>query len=286
MSESRNPGPGVPSVEIDLREVWSIWRAQWHWIVGITLAFALLALVFALTATPRFRAEVVISEVKDGGAGGPVSLAGQLGGLANLVGVNLGALDGTSQLSMAVLRSRMLVEEFIRRNQLLPSLLARAGPDAPATLWHGVNSFQEDVLLIQQDPRTGLVTVAITWTDAATAARWANDLVALTNEIVRARALQNAERNISYLRKQIDQTPVVELQRVMYNLIETETKTLMLANVREDYAFVVVDPAVPPEIRVSPKRTLMVVLGTLVGGFLGLMFAFARATVRNLRLRS
>ncbi len=271
--------------EIDLLEVWRTVRTYQYWIAGITAAFALLAVFFALTATPRFRADVVISEVTSEGAGGAASLAGQLGGLASLVGLDLAALDNSSQVALAVLRSRMLVDEFIRRNRLLPILFSSRELDTPPTLWFGVDDFRRNILKIQQDPRTGLVIVSVTWTDPVIAAKWANGLVALANEIVRGRALQTAERNIKYLKKQIELTSVVEMQRVIYNLVESETKTLMLASVREEYAFVVVDPAVPPELRVSPKRTLIVVVGTLLGGFLGIMFAFAHATVKRLRQR-
>ncbi len=271
--------------EIDLLEIWRTVRTYQYWIVGITAAFALLAVVFALIATPRYRADVVVSEVTNNGTGGAASLAGQLGGLASLVGVNLAALDNNSQVAMAVLRSRMLVEEYIRRNDLLPILYPPQESGTPPTLWLGVDNFQRNILEIQQDPRTGVVIVSVRWEDPDIAARWANGLVALANEIVRGRARQSAERNIKYLKKQIDLTPVVEMQRVMYSLVESETKTLMLANVREEYAFVVVDPAVPPELRVSPKRTLIVVVGTLLGGFLGIMFAFACATVKKLRQR-
>jgi uncharacterized protein involved in exopolysaccharide biosynthesis len=62
----------------------------------------------------------------------------------------------------------------------------------------------------------------------------------------------------------------------MYNLIESETKTLMLANARAEYAFTVVDPAVVPEERVSPRRTLMVLSGLFIGMVVGVLIAWVR----------
>ena len=103
--------------------------------------------------------------------------------------------------------------------------------------------------------------------------------------MLRTRALRNAESSIDYLRKLVQKTDVVELRSVMYKLIESETKTLMLANVHEEYAFVVVDPAAAPEFRHTPKRTLIVVFGTLFGGFLGLMYAFVHDLLRREWLR-
>jgi uncharacterized protein involved in exopolysaccharide biosynthesis len=286
-ADDREPaaGQGAPPAEIDLLEIGRTLHDYRYWIAGITVAFALLAVVFALTATPRFRADAAVSEVSSAGAGGLSSLAGELGGIASLVGVNLAGLDSSNQFGMAVLRSRHLVEEFIRRNDLLPVLNNAQDAENSPTLWRTTDSFRRNILKINQDTRTGVIVVSISWTDPVAAADWANGLVALANEMIRERARQTAERNIKYLKKQIEQTPVLDMQRVMYNLVESETKTLMLANVREDFAFVVVDPAVPPEIRDSPKRTLIVIVGTLVGGFLGLMIAFAHSTVVKLRKR-
>ena len=64
-------------------------------------------------------------------------------------------------------------------------------------------------------------------------------------------------------------------------MIESQTKTLMLAEVNPDYAFQVVDPAVIPELKAKPKRSLIVVISVLVGGMVGILFVLIRAAVRN-----
>ncbi len=61
--------------------------------------------------------------------------------------------------------------------------------------------------------------------------------------------------------------------------------TLMLANAREEYSFMVIDPAVAPEIRFSPKRKQLVVLGTLLGGIFGLFLIAVRRVIRIIRLQ-
>ncbi len=266
--------------------VLDLWRTMWSYriaIASITGVMCALSVVFALVAPPKYRAEAVLSEVEDRTMGGG-GLAGQLGGFASLVGMNLGGMGASSRESLAVLRSRALAEEFIRRNELLPVLFDKPDPDAPPSVWRGALLLREGILQIQQDPRTSLITVAITWKDPQVAADWANGFVALANEMLRTRALRNAESSIDYLRKLVQKTDVVELRSVIYKLIESETKTLMLANVREEYAFVVVDPAAAPEFRHTPKRTLVVVFGTLFGGFLGLMYAFVHDLLRRERL--
>ncbi len=265
--------------EIDLITLWLVvWRAKWSILLACALCGAV-AIALALTATPLFRAEVVVTEVKDGGMNASSSIANQLGGLASLAGISVGG-NGSSQQYQAVLRSRHLIEEFVTREHILNVLIAKS---KQPSLWFAVNQFRDNVLSLHEDKIKGTTVVGIEWTDPQTAARWANAFVALANEVIRSRALSDSERNIAYLNGQISKSNVVELQRVMYSLIESETKTLMLANARAEYAFSVVDPAVPPEIRTSPKRTLMVALGIIVGLFIGILNAFVRF---NLRRRS
>jgi uncharacterized protein involved in exopolysaccharide biosynthesis len=218
--------------------------------------------------------------VRDRGMAGTTSVVDQLGGIASLAGVNLPAADNSTLEAQAVLQSRSLAEAFITRYDLLPALLSDQ-PSNSRTTWAGVEHFKDDVLGIQEDARKGTTTIAIDWTDPVVAARWANEYVALANEVIRSRAIEESTKNIAYLNHQISQTTVMELQRVMYNLVESETKTLMLANARSEYAFTVVDPAVPPERRISPKRTVIVAVGLVTGLMLGLMVAFAHDSFRR-----
>ncbi len=259
----------------------ALWRIGWNSRYLLMLCSGVCGLVglyIALTATPIFKAEVVVSEVHDGAMGGGASsLVNQFGGLASLAGINL-PTNGADRTAPAVLQSRRLVEEFIKSQNLVPVLLAdRKEP----TLWKAVKEFREGVLVIREDKRTNLTTVAMSWKDPAVAARWANDFVALANELIRARAESDSSRDIAYLNKQVAQTNVVDLQRILYNLIESETKTLMLANARTEYAFKVVDPAVTPELKTSPKRTLIVIFATIFGFVIGLAVIFVRRAIAD-----
>jgi uncharacterized protein involved in exopolysaccharide biosynthesis len=272
--------PGDDPIDDGL-DLAAIWRVLWGYkflIVGTSLVFGLVAVYLALTATEMFRAEVIVTEARDGTMGSSGGLSSQLGGLAGLAGINLGGLAGANNESRAVLHSRRLVEEFVKRNDVLSKLYVP--PRQPRSLWHGVQDFRKDVLDIAEDTRNNVTTIAIEWPDPAIAAQWANDFVGLCNELQRTRALEESNKNIAYLNDQIAKTTVVELQRVMYSLIESETKKQMLANAKTEYAFTVVDPAVAPEARVSPRRTIMVLFGLALGGFVGVIAAFVHNLIR------
>lgn len=245
-----------------------IWRYK-YFIVLVALACGGLAVAVALSTTPIFRAETVVTEARNESMGAAASLSGRFGGLASLAGINVGR-SGVGQEARAVLRSRRLAEEFVRRNELVGELAPAA---APTSMWHAVNTLRDTIVSIREDEDRGTTTIAVEWTDPEVAARWANDYVALANELIRTRALNESAENIKYLNEQISKTDVVEIQRVMYDLIENETKTHMLANAREQFAFTVIDPAVAPERRIWPRRTLMVMTGGAIGGTVGVLLA-------------
>ena len=264
--------------EIDVVSLfWIVWH-QKYLVLAISLLFGVIATVLALTATPLYRAQVVVTQVKDSGMGGAGGLMGRLGGLASIAGLNLNP-NGPDAERAAVLASRGLIEAFVRRYNLTQLLNKNA--KGSVTEWSAVERFSRSVLDMHEEKLKGTTVITIDWLDPVVAARWANDFVGLANDLLRDRAMQESTRNIEYLNKALADTDVVEIKRVMYQLIENETKNLMLAHGRLEYAFTIVDHAVPPEVRVSPRRTLMVISGLFIGGFVGSLIAWVRNVVRR-----
>jgi len=240
----------------------------------VTFIAGAIAVVMSLLATEIYRAEATIVLVRDQRmTGSAAPLLNQLSGLATLAGVTLPGAARTEQ-AQGLLASRRLAEEFIKRYDLLPVLWENADHKEDQSMWLAVNDFREGVLDIAEDARRGTTTLYIDWKDPEVAARWANDYVALCNELMRNRAIDETTRNIKYLNEQIAGTNVLELKQVMYDLVQNEMQTLMLANAREEYAFSIIDPAVAPEMRISPRRRVMVMIGLVLGAGFGCAIAF------------
>ncbi len=277
--------PREPALEegIDLIVLGRVIQRYKLVILACTLLGVAAAVAFVLTATPMYRAEATITEVHDSSLGNSNAIAGQLSGLASLAGVNLGAAGGQNRDAQALLKSRRLAEEFIQRYKLTDVLLADS--HAPHTLWYAQTYFRKKVLNIDEDRRAGVTTLSVYWSDPKLAAQWANDYVALSNELIRNRAAAEARRNIEFLKDQLKQVSSVDVQHAMYNLVENETKTLMLAQGRPEFAFSAIDPAVTPEQRASPKTVIVVPVGLVSGLFAGMLIGIARYKLVQYRLR-
>jgi len=63
------------------------------------------------------------------------------------------------------------------------------------------------------------------------------------------------------------------MQESIGRLLETELQKLMLAKGNREFAFKIVDPAFVPKERLRPKRAMIAIIGTLLGGLIGVFAA-------------
>jgi uncharacterized protein involved in exopolysaccharide biosynthesis len=272
-----------PEEPIDWAGYWRVLVEQRKLIGIITAATTLIALVIAFVLPPVYRAEVLLAPVSEEKSEGLGALAGQFGDLAALAGINLGTRKDKTNEYVAALKSRALSIAFIKDQNLMPVLFAskwdaqkkqwKDSNDTP-TEWDAFKIWDEQVRHVSFDRRAGLVTLIIEWTGPNLAAQWANDLVRQVNNRLRTEAVEEADRSIAYLEKQLPQTNSVEVQQAIYRLIEAQTKQKMVASTRAEYAFQTIDPAVPPQEKASPKRALIVVTALMLGLALGLLAAW------------
>lgn len=270
-----------------------LWRGRWWCLSAVVLCTVLGALGAWLTPN-RYSAAIVVAPVSNSSGGGQLgglaSLASQ-SGLASLAGISLGG-DSRKWESLAVLQSEALTQKYINGQQLLPVLFPKEwdassrqwkpGPaeDQP-TAWKANELFKKKVRSTFTDPKTGLVTLTITWTDPQLAAKWANDLVALTNGYLRDKAIAESERNIAYLNEQATVTEAVGIRQTIYKILETEINKAMLARGSDEYALKVLDPAIAPEKPSNPPPWAWIVGGVLCGVGLSLFAAFALVVWRG-----
>jgi uncharacterized protein involved in exopolysaccharide biosynthesis len=280
------PGRDYEERGLTLRQwVSAAWAFRWPSLAIILLATAVSALL-AFTATPIYRAEVLLSPLQDEGpaAAGLGGLVRQLGDIAPLVGMS--GLDGVGlkEETMALVRSRAFLGQFIADEKLLPVLYpelsapgAAAAEDAP-TLGDAYRRFARSILSVEEEKDSGLIRLAIEWHDPEVAAQWANKLVARINDLMRARAIAEAERSNEYLRKELTSTSVLGIQDSIYRLIESNVSTIALARSRDGYALRVIDEAIAPEAKdfIRPRRVLLIALGLVGGALLAFFIVLVR----------
>jgi uncharacterized protein involved in exopolysaccharide biosynthesis len=215
----------------------------------------------------------------------------QLGAVAGLLGV--GATGGRRDVneSLATLRSRRVIAAFINAEDFLDDLMTVMGPEALADLSEedrvqaAVSYFQDNILGVSYDTRSSLMVVSITWIDRHRAAELANRYIAFTNEAMRQRGIESARNRIEFLNKAAADAATVELRQAIYRLVEAQVNAEMMAATKPDYAFLVVDPAVPAGVDeyVRPQTWLMVVVAAMFGTALAGAVLFLRGEIGGSR---
>lgn len=283
--------------DIDIAALFARLWSRKQWIALTIFLFVVGAGVAAFAMTPLYRAVTVVmpSASDTGGLGSLTSALGQLSGLASLAGISTGSTNVDAEEALAVLRSREFTERFIAENALMHVLLYNRW-DSAAGRWKGAEEawptaaegyryFNDRVRTVTRDSRTGLISLQIVWKDPAQAALWANDLIARLNEEMRARAIARTRASVEYLEKELLSTGAVETRQAISRLIEAQINQRMLANVTQEYAFRVVDKALPPDLtdRVRPRRAALLALGAVLGLVFGAVLVLVATAFRNER---
>lgn len=295
-----------PDDEIDLRELFSIlWRGKWL-ILVTTIIFGVAGILYALQKPNVYQASALLAPSQSEGGS---AIGGQLSGLASLAGVNLGGGDANkTTIAKEVLQSRAFLTDFIHRYELQAPLIAAEGwshsteewsydrevynpengewladdegQSQKPTDWDLVKTFREQ-LSVSENKDNGMITVNIKSMSPQAAKDWVSWLVRDINEHMRELDVEEAEASVAYLEAKLRETNIAGMQQVFYQLIEQETRTIMLANAQQEYVFKTVDPAVAPQEKSEPKRALIAVLAIMLGGMLGVFIVFVRAFVQS-----
>ena len=287
--------------EIDLLELWrALMRGKWI-IIGFTAVFSIASVFYALSLPNMYKSTAVLAPAESAG-GGLSALGGQLGGLASLAGINLGrgASNKTAE-AIEILQSWTFIEEFIQEQNISPLVFAvkgwnseadeliystevydpktqfwtrepPKGKQAQPSSWELFQTFR-GYLSVGEDKNSSFTSLSITYYSPEIAKVWVDSLVKKINTKLQLRDSKEAEKNVAFLSEQIEQTPLASMQSVFYDLIEEQTKTLMLAKGSTEYVFKTVSESRVSEVKSKPKRALICIVSALSGGLVGSVFA-------------
>ena len=287
--------------EIDLRAILSIiWRGK-GLILLLTFVCAVAGVTYAKLQPDIYTSSALLAP-KDGGAG---KTGGALRGLASLAGVNVDGEDSNkSVIAQEVVKSRAFLSDFIERHGYEPELAAvvawdrgsgefeydterynpetgewlvgEGGSSRGPSMWNLVNLFRAN-LSTSTSQQTGMYQISFNHYSPEFAREVVSNLVRDLNDHMRKLDIEEAERSIAYLQQKIKETSIAGMQQVFFQLIETETRKVMLAHSSPEYVFRIIDPAVAPEVRSQPKRMLIAAVATMAGALLGILIVLVRS---------
>lgn len=282
---------------------------QFRWAVCIVLFLVAATSVWLAIKMPNVYLTTGIyapATDKKSGLGG---LGSQIGGLASLAGINLssgGAVDKTD-LAIELLRSKDFVARFIGKYDLKISLMAAKGWDqqqdaividpkiydeeskrwmrksialrtAEPTLLEAAEEFSK-LLEVSKDKTTSMVKISFQYYSPKLAKRWVDLLIMEVNDDIRQRDIEEAQASIQYLNEQLSLISISDIRESIIQIIQDQTKTLMLTNIRKEYVLKTVDPAFIPEEKFKPRRAIIVMMSCFSSFLFLMLIAYVRCLI-------
>ena len=282
--------------EIDLTELFSVlWKAK-ILIIVITSFFALSSVLYALSLTNIYKSEAILSVAEQPNDRG--SLAGGMGGLASLAGISLPSSgEDKSVIAIKTIQSRVFLKHLITFKNVLPSLMASKSYDSESKkilfnqeIYNENNggwvrpepSYLEayitylNQISISADKGSNLITMSVEHISPIFAKELLELIINEANELLRNKDLRESSAAIAYLTSQIPKSSLITMKDAINKLVESQLHKQMLSKVNKEYILKVIEPPFIPEQRSKPIRTLICILGTLLGGILAIIWVLIR----------
>lgn len=283
--------------EINLYELFkTFWDSKWL-ISSITIASCIFIVLYSLSIPNVYRSSALVMPAQSQGSSMPGSLSG-LGGLASMAGISIPSGNSNNkEEAIAVLTSHQFLEDFIINNNILLPLMASKGWDAkknelilnskiydiknkkwagktntPPSIQEAVRSFRQ-IYIVSENKKNGFVTISIDFYSPYVSKEWIDLIIENINETMRVQAVSMATSSLNYLNEQISKTNISEIKIVLSELAKSETQKIMLSKSSPEYVFKTIDKAFAPEIKISPRRSVICIIGALVGFSLSLLIS-------------
>ena len=96
------------------------------------------------------------------------------------------------------------------------------------------------------------------------------------------RASDSAKKNLLFLEKSFESTNTAETKLVISSLIKQQIAKQMLAEASPEYSFVYVSKIMTPSQKFKPRRSLIVIIFSIVGFLSSIFLIFAYRYFKNI----
>ena len=285
--------------EIDLAVlVRALFQGKWI-IIGFTSFASIIVVIYSLSLPNIYKAEGLLVPISSKeNVGGNVQ---NLGGLASLAGISLTDSSDNSAVAFEKLHSLSFFEEKILPQINLPDLMAVESwnpssnvitydpeiYDEQTKVWtreitalqtpepsaqESFKVFMEHLTFFQ-DIKTKLVTISARHQSPLIAKQWADLVISEINSFYREKDRSEATFAVDYLNEQLSKTRLSEVKVVIAEVLAQQIQTLTLIEANNNYVFDFIDPPAVMEKKSEPRRAIICIIGALLGGFIGTIFA-------------
>ncbi|MDB9996327.1 Wzz/FepE/Etk N-terminal domain-containing protein [Gammaproteobacteria bacterium] len=284
--------------EIDLRELFHVLWDKIFYIGAITSIFSLISIIYALMLPNIYQSQTVMMPMEDNQ--GMSGMLGQYSGMASLAGISLPSESGSkAQEAIARIQSfEFFSNSFLPHIKLENLMAVKKWNQASNTLTYDASAFNsesgqwvrkvqpptstipssqeaykqyQEIMSVSEDKKTSFVTLSVEHKSPVIAQQWVEIMMDQIDQVMRDQDRQTAKKSIEYLNTLAPTVNYEEIKQALSSLQQEQMKQLMMVEANDNYIFKVLDSPIVPEMKVKPKRSLIVILGTILGMMLSVL---------------
>jgi LPS O-antigen subunit length determinant protein (WzzB/FepE family) len=297
--------------DIDLSEVFNVLWDKIFYVGAITSIFSLVSIIVALMMPNIYQSKATLMAVEQSGMSGMV---GKYSGMASLAGISLESKsDSKDQEAIARIKSFEFFSNNFLPNIKLENLMAvKKWTQASNTLTYDKSDFNSEsrqwvrkakpprskiptsqeafeefieIMSVSKDKKTLLVTLSVKHKSPFIAQQWVEIMIEQIDQVMRDQDRRTATKSIEYLNSIAPTVNYEDIKKALSALQQEQMKRLMMVEANDNYIFKVLDSPIAPELKSQPKRSLIVILGTILGMMLSalgvLVFHYTRKSSNN-----
>ncbi len=187
----------------------------------------------------------------------------------NAVATQLGILSAqTSNASeiISLLQSTILMERVIKTYDLLPVFFGKdaAGQKPEKKIWDGIRYLRKRIYKVRDNKRDGVIEISVQFKDPEVSAKIVTYILAELTDYMSSEAKRVAETNRKYLESLIDKNADPLIKQKIYSLIARQIEISMMAEVKENFAFKILDPPKAPDRKIKPATAVNIILSFIL----------------------
>ena len=278
--------------EIDLSELFHVLWDKIFYIGAITSVFSLISIIYALMLPNIYQSKATLMAVEQGS--GMSGMVGRMSGMASLAGISLDSKSSSKdQEAIARIKSFEFFSNNFLPNIKLENLMAiKKWNQASNTITYHASDFNSDsgqwlrkakpprsniptsqeayeefmeIMSVNKDKKTLLITLSVEHKSPFIAQQWVEIMINQIDQVMRDQDRQTATKSIEYLNSLAPTVNYEEIKKALSALQQEQMKRLMMVEANDNYIFKVLDSPIVPEVKSRPKRSLIVIWGTILG---------------------
>ena len=283
--------------EINLLDLLNVIWEKKLILFATTLIITLLSILYALYLPNIYISKTLLVPAENNQSS--MGALSEYASVASLAGISIPSSSGDKSLeAIERIKSYDFFKEHILENMPLQDLLAVKYWDpelneitydsklyeVSSDKWVRKVSFPQKIIPSDQEAyeeylnimniskNKNFITISIKHYSPFIAQAWNKNIIDTINMSMREDDKTQTSKSIEFLNEQSNKVNYTEIKKAISSLLQEQIKSLMLIEANDEYIFKVVNSPTAPELKSEPKRSLIVILGTLGGFILGLLY--------------